>query len=89
MDIHKGMGLHRGCKSLPKYVYNTSLGRYERKRSTTNRRVTKSLHTTIYSWGLQDNFVRHLECSHTTVDLCVFALDTGFHDGCVTKDDEG
>ena len=89
MDINQGIWLHRGCESLPKYGYDTSPGRYERERTKTNRRVTKSLHTTTYSWDLHENTVLYLERSYATIDLGVFALNTWFHDGRVAEDNEG
>jgi len=88
MDIRQGIRLHSGCESLLKYVYNASPGSCERKRTKTNRGVTKSIHTTTYSWDLHDDSVPHLERSHATIDLGVFALNTWFHDGRVTENDE-
>ena len=88
MDIHQGIRLHRGCESLLIYVYDPSPGKYERKKTKTNSRVTKTLHTTTYSWDLHDNSVLHSERSHTTIDLGVFTLNTWFHDGRVTENDE-
>jgi len=54
-----------------------------------NRRVTKSFHTSTYSWELHDNSVLRFECLHTAVDLGVFALDTRLHDARVAENNDG
>ena len=48
----------------------------------------ESPHTIPYSWDLDDNFVLHLERSHATINLGIFALNTWFHDGRVAENDE-
>lgn len=88
MDIHQGINSHYWCSSLPNTCDN-SLRRYEHKSTKTNNRVTTSFQTSTYYWELHGNSALRLECSHTAIDLGIFALDTRFHNARVTENDEG